>query len=516
MKRIAMVFLLATLCSCGRTALKQDEPTPVLGSIPAPSALTHVTPSHTASGSHAVLNRTLVAPGESYAVLPGYNANADLGPDGDAILHGSTTALSYAMYEVSSNKLTDLATISEIGIDVRWDGGDPTAPQSVFLGLPDHVNDRWVWFDTRELTGQQMYDVSTWGLQGLDPAGGLNSYIAVVNYSGQDAHIDELRLRFALPTTVDGDEYVYYTSRDAAASASIFTSVSRVGNSGGAPEILFEADEAAPSAYLGPTVVDYQGNWRLVYTKDLFTSPAESWLCDMEGNGSVLAGTDGSDDIYTGGFNYGDNHGLIIHFNTGSLSELWAVDSNIASFEYGRLSQPGDVIQTAVWDLSVDTSINEYAAIASVEIDTFDSRYGLMSYVGNGPFDINAPPSLVFPGTTEDSRDPFMVELSNFFGDSEYWIYFASRNFDDATYNIYRMNRITAAPPEPVVVDPAYELRYPTITPNGKYLAYMRAPAGSTFADNSEIVVADLLDPTNGHVVADDGVAFEYWYDPSP
>lgn len=514
MNRIALLMLALALCGCGRSGVKPDSGTPSFAGIPAPSQLTHVTPPRSTSGSHAVMNRTMVAPGEAYSVLPGYNANAELGPDGDAILHGSTSALSYTMYEVSSNKLTDLATISEIGIDVRWDGGDPAAPESVFIGLPDHDKDRWVWFDTRELSGQQMYDISPLNLHGLNPAGGLNSYIAVVNYSSQDAHVDELRLRFKLPSTVDGDEYLYYTQRDPGATIPLFASIARVDNVGGTPQILIATDNAT-TFYAAPVVCDYLGAWSLAYARQIIGGKAESWLSDMNGGSPTLITADPSDDVYPCGWNYGDNHALLIHFNTGS-GQLWAANGTPGFVEYGRLSQPADNVGNAVWDLSMDTSFNEYAAIASMEIDSFDSRYGIVSYAGNSPFNIDAPHALVFPGVTEDSRDPFMVELSNFFGDSEYWIYFASRNRDDATYNIYRLNRITTAEVEPVVVDAAYELRYPTISPNGKYLAYMRAPAGSTFSDNSEIVVADLLDPTNGHVVAADGVGFEYWYDPTP
>jgi hypothetical protein len=65
-------------------------------------------------------------------------------------------------------------------------------------------------------------------------------------------------------------------------------------------------------------------------------------------------------------------------------------------------------------------------------------------------------------------------------------------------------------------VDAATEERYPTITHNGRYLAFMRAPAGSGFSTNSEVVVCDLLNPAVQVVRASDGVGFMSWYDPTP
>jgi hypothetical protein len=515
MKRIGLLLLSAVLCGCGPVGTPAPMAIDRFAGLPKPSQLTQAAP-RTASGSHAPMNRTLVTPGDAYSATPGFSANAELGPDGDAILHGSTTALSYVMYELSSAKVDHTAQLTQLGGAVRWDGPEPAAPAGVYVGLPDHTDDRWYWVDARMFADDHWETVFFEGLHGLDPSSGTNSFIAVVNFSSQDAHVDELRLRFNLPTSILGDEFLYYTSRDPAATSPLMTSVSRVDNAGGVPQLLFEADATTPVAFLGPVVIGYTGGWRLLYARNDFASPVETYLCNMDGTGSILAGSDLSDDIYSAGWNYGDDHGLIIHFNTGS-GELWALDADLASFEYGRLSQPGDRIQTAVWDLSVDTAVTEYAAIASVEVDSFENRNALISYSGNAPFNIDALPQPIYlPTATEDARDPFMVELANFFGDPEYWIYFACRGRDDATYNIYRINRITLADPEPVIVDAAYELRYPSTSPNGRYLAYMRAPAGSSFTDNSEIVVADLLDPQSSQVVASDGVAFQYWYDPTP
>ena len=110
-----------------------------------PVAIRELSPKVT-SGSYAALNRTLVHAGEAYAPWPGFSANAELGSSGDAVLHGSTSALSFVMYQLNSTVVGNSQLIAQISADVVWPAGAPAVPGQ-YIGLPDHVNDvgldRW-------------------------------------------------------------------------------------------------------------------------------------------------------------------------------------------------------------------------------------------------------------------------------------------------------------------------------------------------------------------------------------
>jgi hypothetical protein len=348
----------------------------------------------------------MVHPGEGFD--PFISVNTGLGPDGDAIITGSTTALSYALYSVNSTLFSDQATLAQIGVDVRWDGAEPLSPEGVWVGLPDHANDRWQWVQSG-WPGPWL-DITVRNLHGLDPIGGLPSYIAVVNFSSEVAHIDELRLRFNLPTTVPFDEYLYYTSRDPAAGSPLFTSVSRVPILSGAPEPLFETD-GATNLFLAPMVIDHMSTPRLLHARKAIGDLAATWMSNLDGTSALLAGDDSTAEVYPAGWNVGDDRGLLIHFYPGgSAAELWAADTTIGEFEYGRLSQGIDFIGNAVWDISIDPATTGYGAIASVRVDEFEDRYGIVSYSGNPPFNIDATPIQLYPfGILEDARDPQIV-----------------------------------------------------------------------------------------------------------
>ena len=198
--------------------------------------------------------------------------------------------------------------------------------------------------------------------------------------------------------------------------------------------------------------------------------------------------------------------------------ELWAEDTNAVSFAAGRLSRPIDNIGSATWDISVDTAATEFAAIASLEVDALANQYTLVRYAGNRPFNIDdTPTQLYVPLPGEDARDPAMVELADFAGNPQPWVYFASRNRDDATYNLYRLNReAPGSDPEPVIVDAAYDLRYPAMTQNGRYLTFVRFPPGSGFSDNGDVDDRRPAESLWRAAVATGRGGFTNWYDPTP
>jgi len=120
----------------------------------------------------------------------------------------------------------------------------------------------------------------------------------------------------------------------------------------------------------------------------------------------------------------------------------------------------------------------------------------------------------LLPG--EDQRDPEMVEIDELDGNPGYYIYFASAGRSDPSYNIYRTSYGLLFA-DPVIVDAAYDLRYPTPSRDGRKLAYLRLPAGSSNGDAGDLVVCDLLHPeTSEQIVATDCIGQMSWYDPTP
>jgi hypothetical protein len=511
MRLLLVVLLLLVIAGCAghedSPALSQAN----LDGFPSPAEIRELSPKAT-TGSYAALNRTLVHPGEAFTPWPGFSANAELGASGDAVLHGSTSALSFVLYQLNSGVVGNSQLIAQISADVVWPAAAPAAPHGVYIGLPDHVNDRWVWIDAREVDGKWL-DVTSHNLHGLDPAPALPSYLAFVNHSAQDAHVNQLRLRFEDGATEFGDEYLYYTSRTAADPPTV-TSVSRLQAGAAAGELIFAGD--ATTSYSVPVVGHSLLGWTLFHARQATGGRAEVYASGMDGAGDFLALGDPLVDWYPGGWNYGDNHALLIAHN-GVTGELWGSNTNPPPVN-GRLARETDNFGKAVWDIAADTAFTEYAAVAAQEMDPFTNSYAIVRVAGNPPFPINATPMHLYtPLAGEDARDPEMVELADFFGNAQIWVYFAARNRDDASYNIYRVRRDVPGEPEPVYVDAAFDLRYPAITPNGRYLAFIRLPLGSGFSDEGEIMLADLLNP-GGALPAGptDAVSFLSWYDPTP
>ncbi|MDQ3023162.1 MAG: hypothetical protein M3R04_02060 [bacterium] len=510
MRLLLTVFFLAIVAGCSGNAKPPALATQRFA-IPEPGELSRLSPRQ-ASGSYAALNRTLVQPGDAFVTFPGFSKNAELGASGNAILHGTTTDLSFVMYQLNSTVVGDQQQIAQISADVTWPTAAPAEPNGVYIGLPDHAADNWNWIDAREVEGKWL-DVTAMNLHGLDPAIGVPSYIAFVNFSAQDAHLSQIRLRFETAATNFGDEYIYYTSRDAAAGP-MATSVSRYSIGSFVSETLFEADAAA--SYIAPVIASYNSDWTLFYSQRPTGLPAEIYFASVDGTGSAQAWNEVAAELFPGHWNYGDDHALYLRYD-GLTTELWAEDTDPGSFATGRLSRAIDNVGGATWDISVDTTSLEFAAIATIEVDALAQQYSLVRFAGNRPFNIDATPMLLYTALTgEDARDPAMVELSDFAGNPQPWVYFASRNRDDSTYNLYRVNReAPGSDPEPVIVDAAYDLRYPAMTPNGRYLTYVRFPPGSGFSDNGELMIADLLNPYGASSVANDAVGFTSWYDPT-
>jgi hypothetical protein len=466
-------------------------------------------PARSTSGVYTSFERTLAADGYRYAPFAGYSNNAEMSGN-DVIVHGGTATLNFAMFAVSAVRFTQNDTLSQVELRFTWPGTEPSTPEGLYIGLPDQATDRWVWFDARDVTGSWK-DVSTLSLRGLDPGSFFASYIAVVNFSSSDVTVNRLQLRFQRDGALDVDEWLYYTSH-AASDPAGFTSVSTVHRTGGAPLFVKQTDGLTTS-YSEPVVVDYHGGWMLTYVQQSPPAPSEVWISDVDGASPTLIGA-ATDNLYTAGWDYGTDRGLFIRESSGNRN-LYAFHDVIES---GRLSRTMDNwIGKTVWDMSIDTASVGYGAIGSIVYDSVNGYTDICRTSGSPPFPVDATPgALMTPLPGESATDPDMVEIDELSGNPNYYVYFASRNRDDPTYNIYRL-QYAFGPVEPVVVESIQEERYPTPSEDGRYLAFLRLPLGAVEGDAGELVVVDLLHPESGEqVLASDCTGGITWYDPTP
>jgi len=508
MKRMVMVALALALCSCGgRLQTTQSGFQP---GLPSPLTLARTTPDlpRMASGVYTGFERTLSVQGFRYLDLPGWSANASA-VGNSLVLTGSTSTLNYAFFRVSSSRLGLTDTLAQIEVDYEFTTGDPTAPEGLYIGLPDHDKDHWVWLDGRDLNGQ-LHDVSALNLHGLDPVafpGG--SYIAVVNHSSGNVKVSRVTLRFNTASANDGDEVLYYESH---ASGDIFgaTSVSQVGLSG-SPSLV-HATDGVTVVYGIPFVVDYHGAWQLTYARRPIPGKSEVWMSGLDGSSPMVIGSS-ADALIPGGWDYGTDRGLFCRAVSGSLNLYGFHD--VA--ENGRISRSFDSVGKAVWDMSIDTSVLGYAAVCERVYDDVNGLWAIVRFNGNSPFPIDASPeSMTNLLAGESQRDPEMVEIDELDGNPGYYIYFAAQNHNDSSWNLYRTSYGTISA-EPVIIDPAHDLRSPTPSRDGRLLAYVRLPIGSADGDTGELVVCDLLHPETGEqVLSNDCVGQISWYDPSP
>ena len=512
MKRIAILMLATLLCSCGKTATAPELAAQTFG-LPSPVALSRNAPeiSRSVSSSLGALNRTLVSPGSDYVPWANYSANAEVSGT-EAIIHGNTTALNFVYYPVPSPTVDNTSRFMQLELDFDWVGSAPAAPEGLYIGIPDQIKDRWIWFDAADANGKWVY-LGDMNLPGPDPAVvPFGSFFAVVNYSARDVTLHQFAIRYNTATNVDGDEYIYYTSH-ATGDIPMALSVSRVPVAGGPEELIQETDNFSV-VYGLPFVVDYHGVWQLTYTRVLVPGGnSEVWMSGLDGTFPIAIATATGEDVFPGGWEYNADRGLFLRSDT-VTQDLYAFHD---TFESGRLSMAGGTFGKSVWDLTIDTAIIGYAAMTSKQVDALNDYYNIVRVNGNSPFPINAAPGLLYtPLATEDARDPDMVELAKLSSEPRYYTYFASRNRDDATYNIYRAVGLSGEV-EPVIIDPTQDLRYPTPSHDGRYLAFKRVPPGASEYAIGELVVVDLMHPNTSEVVlATNNAGQMSWYDPTP
>jgi hypothetical protein len=508
MRLCLLLTLTVLLVGCAGPA-GEKPPAPPLSQLPRPSELAAVLP-RTAAGLHSEVTRTLVTRGNQLLPFPGFARNV-VGDEASrsATYSGRTDELTFALYALNASLVDETQTLEQIMLDYDWLTAEPTAPHGLWLGLPDHAADTWRWLEASTLRGV-WYDLTDLGLRGINAAAANpTGLVAVVNFSDSDAQLNSIALRFKNAGTVAGDELLYYMSRDAA-DPPLTTSVSRT-SMAGAAEIIHAA--GGGEVFSAPFVLRYLGSDKIVYGHKAPGEPQEVLMSDLDGS-NVLEALSAAEDQYPGGFSPDGRKGFFMRPDsvTGRFN-LHGLDTE--TFDLGRVSRDIDSFGKAVWDLSIDDTGTVFSAIAAQQVDAASDRYSIVRVQGSPPFPVNATPvSLIIPLPDEDARDPEMVELAEMSGFPLYYVYFASRNRDDPSYNIYRVAYPSAGTVEPVLIDPTADLRFPAPSPDGRYLAYLRQAVGSS--EPGQVMVTDLLKPEAGTLVADDCVAQIAWYDPTP
>lgn len=508
MRYLLILTLLAVFAGCGAVAGKTETTQPSgLRSFPSPLELGAKAPGRRASGSDAATVRLLQSDGAEYAPWPGYSNNAEVSGS-DALLHAMDGDLSYVMYQLGTPLVDNTDTLTDLRLDFSL-SGPPFYPDGLYIGLPDLVKDHWVWIDAEEAHGKVL-SIENLNLHGADPLAQPNGcFIALVNFSSSEATVSRVALRFKTPETVEGDEWLYFTE----APAATLPGVSRITPDGATVESIVPGEgSGVDAAEFGvPQVANYSGTWKLDFAKS-GSFPPQLWRSDLDGTNRTAIHDDAGAAYNPAGHLDGTDRGLFTAVFGYPNYELWASDG----VNEGRLSRAGDLVLEATWDLSLNPAF-EYGAIASMRVDAVNSKYGLVSFSGSGPFPIDSTPTDVYTRLAAESAfDPEMIEYASLSGDPRYCLYFAANNRDDATLNIYRV-RYPGGEPEAVVVDANYEFRFPAVSPNGRWLAYTRVPAGSSVYTTGELLITELLDPGAGPQVISPQCLYELsWYDPTP
>jgi hypothetical protein len=504
-RSLLFLFLLACVGCSGdlNASPSSGSSTRSFQGLPSPASLARSAPAKSASGSNAAQVRLLQSDGSQYLPWPDYSANAEVSGT-DAVIHSLPGELSYVIFQLGTPLVDNTETLTEVRLDHSW-VTEPTTPEGLYIGFADNEADRWVWINAAEANGAS-HDIESLDIQGADPVTQPSgSFIAVVNFSSSDVTVDDIAVRFKTTESVAEDEWIYFTGEGDPVGR---TTVSRVALSGGPAEVIHE-DTVDNDPFGEPVVINLNGEWKLDYARAGFHPP---YLCrsELDGSGEIILHDEPN------GYNpcshrYGTSYGIYRRGGATSI-ELWGYDGT----DEGRLGRDTDTYLSAVWDLSLDPSM-EYGAIGSLMLDSVNSYFALVHVNGNPPFPINATPTQIYTRLpTEDAQNPDMVELATLAGDPRYYIYFEARNRDDGSFNIYRVAYPGVNEPEPVLVDASQDLRYPAVSPDGRWLAYQRLTLGSTYNDAGFIVVTSLLEPQLESGILATGLRRLSWYDPTP
>jgi hypothetical protein len=308
---------------------------------------------------------------------------------------------------------------------------------------------------------------------------------------------------------VAGDEWLYFSQPGTDGPAGI-SRVSPV--TGDIESIMPGTGSGADAVECGiQQVAKYSSGWKLDFAR-AGSFPPEIWRSDLDGSNPELVHSESGVGYNYSGHQYGTDRTLFFH--SGAVYELFGTDG----VSEGRLSRASDFVFGGCWDLSVDPGgPDEYAAIACL-YDTGSQTCSLVSFRGTPPFPIDAAPVPVFtPLAGEDDQYPSMFEYASLAGDPGYYIYFSAKGRDDGTYNIYRIQYPGPSEPQAILVDATKELRFPQVSPDGKWLAFERQAAGAQWYDQGEVVLTSALAPGQSEqVLADKALYGASWYDPTP
>lgn len=388
----------------------------------------------------------------------------------------------------------------------EWIGPEPTLPgEGIWVGFADYNANAWKWYGP--FSGSDDWTDTT--ADSLEGRAG-NSFLAVVNYSNTGVEFTALNYQFTSFAQVLGDEWVYFANYDPE-NPSFGDSISKIRPDGSEQTVVLAGD--ADVGYSHPRVVNIDGgDPMLVYLMESATEYM-IWSQDLGEVPITDLIVSSNDRLEPGGWN---PEGTIFYWMQENLTgdmELYAQNSN--PVETGYLSQ--------VWDLS--GAVNDttwfgttYGVICSMYFDTPVPHRNLVIFRNNGPLPINITPRNALPDNGETNIQPAVFSLLNGMGGVTTGFFFASRDRDDESFNIYihlASVGIPDAPIIPLVVDPTLDFTSPISAINGTHVAFIATDPAENYGT---LFVMDLMAGTfeTATAIAQNVAGQVSWYDPTP
>jgi hypothetical protein len=462
-------------------------PPSTLGSIPSPSQLDAGVPgTGQASGTKQAssLNRVL---GADYS---DELANAHVARHAatySCALAGEPDSIAFCIFELNPGILSEDGLISAVLVESEWAAQLPATPDGLWVGVPDYIRDRWTWLGP--VSDEAVWlDLTSYALRGRPGA----NHLAVVNCAPSTVELYALNIQSAVAVPDLESSWLYYTRYDEENPA-LGTSIIRIQPGlAGPPEVVLQG--TASESYFYPRIrFTYStGDSYLVYALNS-GGDNEVWSANLDGTNPQPLCQDAGVNYLPGAFDSYTDNSTYLEQNAQGRYNLFAVDGE--SGTASLLTRLQDHILHVTWDNS--TACN-YAVIYSLRVDGPPVRSVIAYSQAWNPPPFEYEPDVLIDNGMESAIMPSYFEIIDSLGQPLPNIVFCSRGRAGNRFALYwyawRGDLIDDGILHTIAVVPDSDLLSPSVSPRGKWLAYVATEPG---VDRGVLNLTDFLSITN-------------------
>jgi len=432
-------------------------------------------------------------------VLP----NSGVSPDWqerNAYMIGQYSPLSFCLYPFLFS-IEGGEVVESVCLHVDWQGNDPPEGRGLFLALPDWERNTWRWFGFQD-------HLNTWQTieDGYTMQGSQTDYLAVVNYSNTDAVIADVHFDINQEGEVTDDAWLYYTvyTED---GPDTYGSITRVNPTTGHHQWIVEGD--ASHSYSRPYFV-LDGPFELLaYSRQISGQDTDVGFIGIDGSGAEEVYTRPGEDILPAGFSASGGQWLyLVKAGPADFDLFYKLGAETTKLR----SHP---VLDACWDLTGLRDVNALYVRPSPVIAEGTEIWYISSDTTPDP-----PPEEEVVLKNDDQAFRFLDPSTYVLDSGSPAIYagiFYAGGAPGEETSVYRYPTHSFVTAEPQLWEsyPGRDLRYPVLSPDGRWLAYLRCMPGE---ETGELLVAEYAVGRDAVPVllADFATGPLCWYDPTP